>query len=78
MIKKILLIAGALLVSFLAYGFYLSNTPAGKERGRERDVIASCWQEQERESLTSAEASLTASACEKLEDDFRRKWSRDP
>jgi hypothetical protein len=77
-IKRILLIAGALLLAFLAYGFYVANTPDGEARIKERRTIEACWEQQGRKSLTPQAARFVAGACEKLEADYRAKWNRDP
>jgi hypothetical protein len=77
-LKKTFIVVGLLLLAFFGYGFIVSSTPEGKARAHERDVIALCWEEQERKSLSPEAARFVAGACEKLEADFRNKWKREP
>jgi hypothetical protein len=58
----------------------LVRTPSPEENARRRaeDVIAYCWKEQSRKSLDPAAARFAASACEKLTDDYRSKYGRNP
>lgn len=68
-------IAGGL---FLAWGFYLTSTPDGKERARQRAAIDLCWKEQARKSATLGEQRFIAGACENMVSQFRARWGRDP
>ncbi len=76
--RKVFLILGVLVVGFFGFGFILASSPDGKARSHERDVIAYCWQQQERKSIEPAMARFVAGTCEKLEADFRVKWNREP
>lgn len=77
-IKGALLVAGAAIVAFFAYGFVAGSSPDAQARARARDAIALCWKEQERKSLPPEQARFVAAACEKLEADYRARWGRDP
>lgn len=58
----------------------LVRTPSPEENARRRaeDVIAYCWKEQGKKSLDPAAARFAASTCEKLTDDYRAKYGRNP
>ena len=76
--KITVIVVLVVLAALLAQGFIASNTPEGKERAKARDAIELCWKEQQRKSLDPAQARFIAGACEKMEDDFRRKHNRNP
>lgn len=75
---KFLIVVAVLVAAFFGLGAYQLNTPDGQARSQERDVIAACWQQQERKSFSPEAARFIAGACEKLEADFRAKWNREP
>ena len=54
------------------------NSPEAKEKIRKRDAIDYCWSTYEKKSNTDAEKRFIAGACEKMEDDFRSKYGRNP
>ena len=76
--KKLLLGAAVLGLAFLLFGYYVGNTPEGKARQHEGDVIAMCWQDHQRKSLDDAAKRFIASTCEKLESEYRNKHGRAP
>ena len=49
-----------------------------KEKSKARQVIEMCWDEQERKSLSAGEAQFIAGACERMEEDFLRKYGHKP
>jgi hypothetical protein len=65
--KTLLTVVGIAFAAFMSYGFYLSQTPDGKERAASRQVIDDCRKTPEMRPV-----------CLKLEADFRRKWNREP
>ncbi|MDQ7987042.1 hypothetical protein QYS36_19050 [Pseudomonas sp. G34] len=68
-------IAGAL---YLGFGFYISNTPEGKEKIRARAAIDLCHDELAMYRGSIASADIIAGACRKLEDDFRQRFGHAP
>lgn len=76
--SKIFTVAGSAFVAFMGFGFYLANTPDGRERIAQRDTIEACWNAQGGKALTAGSARLVAGACERLEADYRAKWNREP
>lgn len=77
MLKFLMWVVGA-VVLFLVIGAMINNTPEGQARRKARDTIAYCWEQQGRKSLDPGSQRLVASACEKLEDDFVRKYNTRP
>lgn len=59
-------------------GSCAANTPDGKERSNSRLAIELCWKEQSRKSLDPSAARFAASACEKMESDYRNRWGTNP
>ena len=78
MLKKILLGAVVIFAVLMIFGFYQSNTPEGKAQSSERRSIEMCWAMQGKKSLDPSAARFAALACEKMEDDFRKKWRMNP
>lgn len=76
--KPFLIAIAAVLFAWVAYGVSQSNTPEADERLHERNVIGACHDQQERASLSPGAARNVASICERLEDDYRAKWNREP
>ncbi|MBD9583585.1 zinc ribbon domain-containing protein [Delftia sp. DLF01] len=68
---------GLFVILFLV-GSCIGNTPEGKEKRRQRDVIELCRKEQARQSLEPDAARLAASTCEQLERDFRARFGSSP
>lgn len=77
-LKWILGIPVGLLVVMLTIGSIVGNTPEGKERSRERDKIAACWELQAKKSFDPSTARIAAGLCERLEGEFRRKHGMNP
>lgn len=67
-----------LFVLFLVFGFFVSSTPDGKARAREKLAIEYCWETQGKKSLDPSAARFAAGACEMMEEDFRRRWGFKP
>lgn len=72
--KKIAIAIAVLAVLFLAFGAIFGD----KEKARAREVIDLCWHEQGRKSLSSGEAQFVAGTCERMEDDFLRRYGHKP
>jgi hypothetical protein len=49
-----------------------------RERDTERRAIALCWEEYERKSLDPPTKRAVAATCEKMEQDFRHRFGRNP
>lgn len=54
------------------------NSPEAKEKAKKRDAIDYCWSTHEKKSISEAEKRFIASACEKMEDDFKSKYGVNP
>ena len=63
---------------YLAIGFYVSNTPQGKERIQARDAAELCRQEVNNYSGPAVGKSVIAEACRKLEDELRKSFGHAP
>ena len=59
-------------------GTYAGRDPSVVARVAEKDAISYCWEQQARKSLDPATARFAASACERMESDFRTKWGFNP
>lgn len=66
------------LGSVFALAYFVGSTPEAQEQSHERAVIDRCWAEQKRPSLEPDVARFIASACEKMEADFRQKHGQNP
>lgn len=65
-------------ILMMIVGSCAGNSPEGKERQASRDAISYCWGQQSKKSLDPSAARFAASACEKMESDYRAKWGRNP
>lgn len=74
----ILGVPAALFIVVMVIGATVGNTPEAQQRSLERDKISACWDLQKKKSLDPSTARFTASLCERMEDDFRRKHNRNP
>lgn len=54
------------------------SSPESEAKARARRTIETCWDNQEKKSNTPDMARMIAGACEKLEDDFRARFSAEP
>lgn len=67
------------IAAFLAIGAMLEhNDPLAGERSRARSVIKLCWKDYERKSFDDDVKRFIAGTCERLEDDFRKKYRAEP
>lgn len=64
----------ALIAAFLAFGAAFGDEEKAKARG----VIDLCWKDQKRPSVDPATARFIASTCERLEDEFKKKYGHRP
>ncbi|WP_315125244.1 zinc-ribbon domain-containing protein [Comamonas antarctica] len=55
-----------------------ADTPEARERQSSREAIDFCWSEQAKKSNSSGASRFIAGACEKMEDDYLRKWGHRP
>lgn len=76
---------GIVVVGFvilMMFGASISSTPEGKERSSERFAIEYCEDEydklKEDPRMTRGALAIAYGACEKMKDDFRAKWGREP
>lgn len=68
----------AAVAVFLAIGAVIRNTPEGKERTKQREVIALCWDGQAKKSNEPGTARVIAGACERMEADYVKRWGTKP
>lgn len=73
-----LVIPGMLVAAFLIFALINPSTPEDEERIKQRTAIEFCWQEHERKSLDPGTKRFVASACERMENEFRRRFRREP
>lgn len=76
--KKLLYILLGLFAFVMIVGSIVGNTPEGKERREQKDKIERCWEIQGKKSLDPSTARFAAGMCEKLEDDYTRRWGTRP
>jgi len=72
------LIAGLFLVMFIIAVIEESNDPQSAERYRGRQAIKVCREQFEQKAADPVARSSYASACARLESDFKTKFGRDP
>ncbi|HYQ55405.1 MAG TPA: hypothetical protein VES70_33770 [Pseudomonas sp.] len=77
-IAKIFLTLLALIVVFLAFGFYVGSTPEGQERSKARRAIELCRDREASYRGSEASREIITGACEILEDKFRSQFGREP
>ncbi|MHC8395573.1 hypothetical protein ACYZT8_18265 [Pseudomonas sp. LB3P93] len=63
---------------YLAFSFYVSDTPEDKERMQAQDAVELCRQEVDSYSGPAVGKSVIAEICRKLEDEFRKSFGRAP
>ena len=70
----------ALGVAFLAVLMKMNpeNSAVRDARYKASSAIKLCWQGYEKKSLDPGTKRLVASVCEKMEGEFKQKYSRDP
>ncbi|HSR65908.1 MAG TPA: hypothetical protein VLM17_09960 [Xanthomonadaceae bacterium] len=83
LILKLLLGIVVLFVTFIGLGLVLEMAdPTSGQRNDDRSAIEYCESEYARleddPRMTRGALGLAYGACEKLKDDFRRKWNREP
>jgi hypothetical protein len=66
-VKTLALWALAAGAAFVAFGFYVNTTPAGKARMAARHAVETCWSEYERKSNTPSQQRSIATVCEQME-----------
>lgn len=72
--KTAAIVGAVLLVLVLGLGAIFGD----KDKSKARDSIDFCWNEQARKSLSAGEAQFVAATCERMEDDFFRKYGHKP
>lgn len=81
-IRNTVCLAAILFGGFLLWGFMLAGTPEGKERIKMRDAIEYCDSQTTRlkddPRMSAGAVGLHMDACDKLRNDYRAKWSREP
>lgn len=81
-LRNTVIAVGVLFFLFLAWGAFIAGTPEGKQRISERRVIDYCDSETERlkddPRMTRGALGLHMDACDKLRNDYRAKWGREP
>ncbi|MHC8333888.1 hypothetical protein [Pseudomonas sp. LB3P25] len=77
-VSKVLVGIVIAIALYLAFGFYVSDTPQDKERMQARDTVELCRQEVNSYSGPAVGKSVIADACRKLEDEFRKSFGHAP
>lgn len=81
-LRNTALVVAGLFVLFVVWGFTIASTPEGKERIKMRDAIAYCDKSTERlkqdPRMTPDAIGFAMDTCEKMRDDYRGKWNREP
>lgn len=81
-LRNLLIGGGALLFLFIVWGAFLAGTPEGKERIKMRDAIDYCDSQTDRlkadPRMSPGAVGLHMDACDKLRNDYRAKWKREP
>lgn len=67
----------ALIVLILLFSA-AANNYRPDEKSKARDAIRLCWQEYEKKSLSAGEKQFVASACEKMEREFKSGFHENP
>ena len=65
-------------VAVMTLGHVEGQKPGAQEKTKARRNIEYCWEGQQRKSLDPEAARFVASACEKMEADFRSKYGHAP
>lgn len=77
----VLIVAGV-FVLLMIWGASITSTPEGKERSDARFAIEYCEDQYEKlkqdPRMSQGALGIAYGACEKLKQDFRDKWSREP
>ena len=77
-VSKILVGIIIAITLYLAFGFYVSDTPEEKERMQAQDAVELCRQEVDSYSGPAVGKSVIEEICRKLEDEFRKSLSLAP
>ncbi len=75
--KLALFVVGG-FVLFMSFGMWLSQSPEGQARQRDRRVIESCLADMSDPLRSAQHREAARYMCERLRDDFRRKHGREP
>lgn len=67
-----------LVGAFMLVGLVGSRSPTGQAKANARSAISICWAEQSKKSLDAGSAQFVAGACERMEEEFQRKWNARP
>lgn len=76
--KAVLIAAALLVVAFLGFGAYLSNTKEGGERIDERAAIEECRKGENDELQELSTRRMIREVCDKMEADYVAKWGTAP
>lgn len=68
--SKVALTVVVAVVAFLGYGFYIAQTPQGKQRASDRLGIEACWHEYKTKARDQATREFIAGACDLMEKKF--------
>lgn len=75
---KLAIVAGGLVVMFVAFGIKAGNSPEAKAKSHARGVIDLCWSDYERKSLDAGTKQFVAGVCENKETEFIQKYGHRP
>jgi hypothetical protein len=73
-------LGGIASLAIIVFGVWVTirSNPRESERITAERAIEQCWAEQQRPSFSAEGEQFLAAACEKLESDYRAKYSRKP
>lgn len=73
-------VIACLAVAFVVYALLAAKfrSPEDQERIDKRSAIEHCWENQGKKSLDPGTARFVASACERMEDDYTKRYGRKP
>lgn len=72
------LIAASSIVLVVVTANDAKSDPRSAEQRRDEKAIELCWESHDRRSLEPSSKRFIASACEKMESDFRTQYGREP
>lgn len=75
--RKLVIGVGAVFGALMFIG-WISDSPQGNAKTRDRLGIEDCWEKQQRKSLSPADQRFMAGVCEKMEADFQDRWKTRP
>lgn len=63
---------------FVMYVIAEMQNPESQERMRDRLAIEICWKDQGKPTNSAGTSNFLTSACKDMENEFRKRWKREP